>query len=121
MKKSCHYSKVYTVEINRITKESGSWYYSHKGEIFNCVLIIKENFDSTVSSIHFLVLDRKEDELVPPTIIRTIRQLDCQVIAEHITDSKPIFEIIQYFGGKNEKRLSDLRGRSESRMNKINI
>jgi hypothetical protein len=100
-KLSIRYVKLYTVEINRMAEENGRWYYQHKGELFNCVLIPKHDFDYLMNTVHFLVVDKDKESFTCPTIIKTIRPIDCKVIQEQIIINKRIAELIDAFGDKN--------------------
>lgn len=90
------YTKIYTVKINRIASESNRWYYKHKGELFDCVIVTKENHLKKISPT-FLVLNNEDGVLDVPIIYKTIRQLDCTIISERIIDSRPVYDFIENY------------------------
>jgi hypothetical protein len=105
MAKQFKYVKIYTVQINRITVDTPLWYYNHKDEFYNCVLIVKQGYGSITLKPMFLVVEKRNDEFICPGIVRTIRPTDCSVIAEHVIESKSLYDTILVFGNKNGKEI----------------
>jgi hypothetical protein len=105
MKESKKYLKVYTVEIDRIAAENKRWYYYHKGEVYNCILVVKQENEAHVTRPHFLVIENKGEEYTSPTIIRTIRPMDCRVLAEQVINNKDLYDLTEVFGGKGAERF----------------
>lgn len=95
--------KIYTVEINRSNHESGRWYFTKKGQFFNCALIIKQTFNSDVLTPQFLVLEKVNDQFVCPALIRTIRPIDCEVVAEHLIESPVVYDCMVVFGRRKDE------------------
>jgi hypothetical protein len=105
MKESKKYLKVYTVEIDRIAAENKRWYYYHKGEVYNCILVVKQESDAIVLRANFLVIEKKDGEFACPTVVRTIRPMDCTVLAEAVIENKGLYDLTAVFGGKGGERI----------------
>jgi hypothetical protein len=96
--------KVYSVEVTRfpnVGRTSKKWYYQHKGELFYCILILKQTEDSNTLSPQFLVIEKQGEEFKAPVLVRTIRPIDCSVVFEQIIEHKILYDLALVFANKN--------------------
>lgn len=102
------YVKIYTVEVDRLPKESGRWYFQHKGELFNCILVLKQVHGSCVASPQFLVIDSQDGEFNVPVIVKTIRPIDCKIVQEQVIEHPMLYDLNAIFGINANKEVKEM-------------